>query len=108
MSTQQNLGKMVDYKKKLASRFEVRLSEYQGNIYTHIRDSRIPLGQKKAKSITLHADSVLELSRIIPEIVAIIKKHNDQLNDLPASETEEEEEEVPPKKKRQWKRAEKN
>lgn len=101
----------MDYRKTLTSRYVVTLSEYMDNIYLHILDTRLPVGdvdKRKMKRITLHAEALFHLEELMPEIMALVREHeeskreegdDDEGDECDGGEEEDSDEEVVVKKK---------
>jgi len=50
----------------LGDRYSVSLTEFQKNLYVHIKDK---FGKGDGKRVTLHLDGLVELSKVIPELL---------------------------------------
>lgn len=97
-------GDLAKLRCKLASRYEVSVSKYKDDYYLHLRDS-----QKDGKHISLHADGISGLSKVLPKILKAIEVHEDSESEERArkrkfspvsSSGEESEGEEEPRKKR--------
>lgn len=65
------------YKKTLASRYFVNVTEYQGSYYIHLRDLKLSkLGLKRY--VTLHPEAISQLSRTCQEISTLLKERNEE------------------------------
>ena len=64
---------MALFRKNVGDRFVVMLTEYQGSLYTHIRDLRKGVSGK-ARHITLTGDMVKEMSNVWPDLIEEIGK----------------------------------
>lgn len=82
-----------NYKVEFGSRYVLTISEFKGNLYTHLRDTKIPLGEEKPRYITLHSQGVLALEKVLPEVVKKVRDFNgaSQLPEESLSSGEEEE-----------------
>ena len=70
----------MDFRKNLTSRYVVSLSEYMDNIYLHILDTRLTTGdsdRRKMKRVTLHAEALFHLEELMPEIMKIVREHEE-------------------------------
>lgn len=64
---------MALFRKNIGDRFVIMLTEYQGSMYTHIRDLRKGVSGK-ARHITLTRDIVKEMSNVWPDLIEEISK----------------------------------
>ena len=64
---------MALFRKNIGDRFVIMLTEYQGSMYTHIRDLRKG-SSGKARHITLTGDIVKEMSSVWPDLLEAIEK----------------------------------
>jgi len=70
----------MDFRKNLTTRYVVSLSEYFDNVYLHILDTRLPAGdsdKRKMKRISLHAEALFHLEELMPEIMTIVREHEE-------------------------------
>lgn len=67
----------------LGERYTISLSEFQNNLYLHLKDS---LGKPQAKRVTLHMDAILKLNAVLPEFV---KRAEDRKRKLQSEERED-------------------
>lgn len=56
---------------ELGDRYSISLTEFQNNIYAHIKDR---FGKGDGKRVSLHLDGLLELNRVLPEFVQKAEK----------------------------------
>ena len=67
---------MALFRKNIGDRFVIILTEYQGAMYTHIRDLRKG-SSGKARHITLTGDMVKEMTNVWPDLLEQIGKKED-------------------------------
>jgi len=64
----------------LGERYSVALTEFQKNLYVHIKDR---FGKGDGKRVTLHSDGLVELSKVIPELLQKVEGRKKTLQDDP-------------------------
>lgn len=98
------MAEKKDFRVQFGSRYLLSINEFKGNLYTHIRDTKIPLGEDKPRYVTLHSEGVLGLQKVLGQVVEKIRAFNGAStlppDELSSSGAEEEKEVVVPKKRK--------
>ena len=79
---------------KLASRYEVSVSEFKEKFYVHLKDT-----QKEGRHFSLHSDGINALSKVLPKILKAIntsRQSQENIKERVQSSSEEEEDHVEP------------